>query len=131
MGGETAVPRSGVARGNIELGSLLSNIETGWSPACDAQPPGADEWGVIRVSAVTAGRFDPREAKRLPPGLTPRPALEVRPGDVLMARANGARSLVGAVTYVEATRPNLMLSDKVLRLVPNDSMADPAFLALL
>ncbi|MFF8525318.1 hypothetical protein ACF05X_24715 [Streptomyces werraensis] len=113
------------------MGDLLSVIETGWSPACDAQPPGADEWGVIRVSAVTSGRFDPQEAKRLPTGLEPRPVLEVRPGDVLVARANGARSLVGSVVYVKETRPKLMLSDKVLRLVPNDSRIDSAFLVIL
>ncbi|MFJ6992951.1 hypothetical protein [Streptomyces sp. NPDC003090] len=115
----------------IELDALLDRIETGWSPACDAEPPRSDEWGVIRVSAVTSGRFDPQESKRLPAGLPPRPGLEIKAGDLLLARANGARSLVGAVCYVNQTRSKLMLSDKTMRLVPNEKVADAAFLALV
>jgi restriction endonuclease S subunit len=114
-----------------QLGSLLADIQTGWSPACDALPPAPDEWGVVRVSAVTSGRFIENESKRLPAGLRERPELEIRPGDVLMARANGARALVGATCYVESTRPNLMLSDKTLRLVVNADVADPQFLVTL
>ncbi|MFE2498347.1 restriction endonuclease subunit S [Streptomyces scopuliridis] len=113
------------------LGSLLVDIKTGWSPACESHPPAVDEWGVVRVSSVTSGRFKPNESKRLPAGLHPRPELEIRAGDVLLARANGARALVGTVCYVEATRPNLMLSDKILRLVPDETVADPEFLAVL
>ncbi|MFI1334521.1 hypothetical protein ACH4U7_31345 [Streptomyces sp. NPDC020845] len=113
------------------LGSLLRDIETGWSPACEAYPPADDEWGVIRVSAVTSGRFAPAEAKRLPLNLQPRPSLEIRSGDVLIARANGARSLVGVACRVGETRPKLMLSDKILRLVPDPGVVDPEFLVML
>ncbi len=122
---------AGRMHGLIPLEALLQGIQSGWSPACDSHPPAADEWGVIRVSAVTSGRFDPSESKRLPPGLQPRPALEIRQGDVLIARANGARSLVGSVCHVGATRRHLMLSDKTLRLVPDPGAADPAFLAIV
>lgn len=115
----------------VTLGTLLADIETGWSPACDGYPPAGDEWGVIKVSAVTSGSFIPSESKRLPSGLLPRPNLEVRSGDVLVARANGARALVGAVCHVGPTRRKLMLSDKVLRLLPHVGRAESAFLALL
>ncbi|MFE2313728.1 restriction endonuclease subunit S [Streptomyces sp. NPDC059441] len=118
-------------RRTLLLDDLLEEIQSGWSPACDSYPPGADEWGVVRVSAVTSGRFDPVESKRLPPGLQPRALLEIEEGDVLVARANGARSLVGAVCYVGPTRRGLMLSDKTLRLVPRLASAEPKFLALL
>lgn len=117
--------------GEVTLGTLLADIETGWSPACDGYPPAGDEWGVIKVSAVTSGSFVPSESKRLPSGLLPRLNLEVRPGDVLVARANGARALVGAVCHVGPTRRKLMLSDKVLRLLPHVDRAESAFLALL
>ncbi|MET7918772.1 hypothetical protein ABZU45_23275 [Streptomyces avermitilis] len=117
--------------GEVTLGALLADIETGWSPACEGYPPASDEWGVIKVSAVTSGSFVPSESKRLPSGLLPRPGLEVRPGDVLVARANGARALVGAVCSVGPTRRKLMLSDKVLRLLPHVDRAESAFLALL
>ncbi|MGA5548211.1 restriction endonuclease subunit S [Streptomyces pseudogriseolus] len=114
--------------GTVLLGSLLQRIEAGWSPACEAEPPGPGEWGVIRVSAVTSGKFSPDESKRLPQGLAPRPDLEVRPGDLLMARANGARSLVGVVCLVGRTRDKLMLSDKTLRLIPAEERSNVDFL---
>jgi type I restriction enzyme S subunit len=117
--------------GEVSLGSLLARVETGWSPACDAYPPAGDEWGIIKVSAVTSGDFDPGEAKRLPADLQPRQRLEIQPGDVLVARANGARSLVGAVCQVGPTRRRLMLSDKILRLVPDKDLAESAFLGIL
>lgn len=115
---------------SVPLGSVLSGIESGWSPSCDSIPPAADEWGVLKVSAVSSGRFAEGEAKRLPEGMGVRPSLEVRPGDVLLTRANGVRSLVGVACYVSTTRAHLMLSDKTLRVVPRPSV-DPAFLALL
>ncbi|MFD7970043.1 restriction endonuclease subunit S domain-containing protein [Streptomyces clavifer] len=115
---------------SVPLGALLGRIESGWSPSCDSIPPAADEWGVLKVSAVSSGRFAESEAKRLPEGLAARPDLEVRPGDVLLTRANGVRSLVGVACYVSATRTGLMLSDKTLRVVPKTSM-DSAYLAVL
>ncbi|WP_250288881.1 hypothetical protein [Streptomyces atroolivaceus] len=115
----------------VQLKALLKCVQSGWSPACDSFPPAQDEWGVIRVSAVTSGRFDARESKRLPSALKPRPELVIRQGDVLVARANGARSLVGSVCHVDATPGNLMLSDKTLRLVPDSAAVEPVFLALL
>ncbi|MGW1751892.1 hypothetical protein ACWCRD_41050 [Streptomyces sp. NPDC002092] len=116
---------------HLQLGELLTDIETGWSPACDTRPPSGDEWGVVKVSAITSGRFEPLESKRLPAGLTPRPRIEVREGDVLVARANGARALVGAVCQAGPTRRKLMLSDKILRLVPDATKVDGAFLPVL
>lgn len=130
MRGETSLSGLGRSYPSVPLGSLLGRIESGWSPSCDSIPPAADEWGVLKVSAVSAGRFVESEAKRLPEGLAVRPDLEVRPGDVLLTRANGVRSLVGVACYVSATRAGLMLSDKTLRVVPKTSM-DPAFLAVL
>lgn len=124
------VPRVLTSEGML-LDELLADIETGWSPACDSRPPGGDEWGVIKVSAITSGRYRPQESKRLPPGLAPRPRLEICEGDILVARANGARALVGAVCQVGPTRGKLMLSDKILRLVPHSTRAERAFLPVL
>ncbi|QUW79440.1 hypothetical protein SMIR_10180 [Streptomyces mirabilis] len=127
---EALLARS-VGRESVWLGELLADIETGWSPACDSIQPASDEWGVIKVSAVTSGQFEADESKRLPAGLVPRPRIEVREGDILVARANGARSLVGAVCQVGPTRRRLMLSDKILRLVPDTDQAEGAFLPVL
>ncbi|KUN24577.1 hypothetical protein AQJ11_22385 [Streptomyces corchorusii] len=115
----------------VALSQCLIDIESGWSPACDAEQPDVGEWGVVKVSAVTSGRFIDGEAKRLPMGQVHRPELEIKRGDILLARANGARSLVGVSCYVTTTRPRLMLSDKVLRLIPDLTVVDPVYLAIL
>jgi len=114
----------------IPLRDYLSRIDAGWSPACEQVPPGAADWGVIRVSAVTSGVFREEESKRLPENLIPRPSLEIKPGDLIMARANGARNLVGTVCVVRQTRSRLMLSDKTLRLIPAGNAATAEFLEI-
>lgn len=97
-----------------ELGSLLQNIDSGWSPNCDAARTRRDQWAVLRLSAVTYGIYKPEENKRLPAGVCPRPELEVKRGDVLFTRKN-TYDLVGACAFVHATPPNLMLPDTIFR----------------
>ena len=113
------------------LGDALLGIDAGWSPSCPEEPPRAGEWGVLKVSAVSGGVFQPLESKRLPNGLRPVPSIEVRPGDVILVRANGVADLVATTVYVEATPKGLMLSDKTLRLKPNPSKLVSRYLAAL
>lgn len=93
---------------------LITPIEQGWSPQCDAQPAGEDEWGVLKVGCVNRDYFDPTQNKKLPPALSARPELEVNPGDILMSRAN-TRELLGLAAIVADTRPRLLLCDKLFR----------------
>jgi type I restriction enzyme, S subunit len=113
----------------VELGTVLAGIEGGRSPQASSSPPGADETGVLKVSAVTPFRFVPEESKALLPGTTmPKSAL-VRPGDVLITRANTPLK-VGAVARVPAdVRSGLYLADKTLRLIPSSKL-DPDFLVV-
>ncbi|MFJ9508959.1 hypothetical protein ACIRPZ_34860 [Streptomyces anulatus] len=119
------------SRSHVAFSEYALSIQSGWSPSCDQQPPGPAEWGVVRVSAVTQGVFRPEESKRLPPSLDPRENLEIIPGDLLMARANGAKGLVGVTCLVGETRERLMLSDKILRITPGASCAGGDFLHIL
>lgn len=104
------------------LRDVLMRIDSGWSPACYEIPPGNGEWGVLKVSAVTKGYYDFSESKTLPMNLKPIPSIEVKNEDVIMTRANGVAELVGKCVQVWQTQDKLMLSDKLLRLVPNDYM---------
>ncbi|MDC0678985.1 restriction endonuclease subunit S [Sorangium atrum] len=113
------------------LGSLLDGIDAGWSPQCEGRPANDDEWGVLKVSAVTSGVYRPTENKALPSSQVPKPELEVHDGDLLLARANGVLELVGRTAIVRHTRPRLMLSDKILRIRPRNATADAAFLHAL
>lgn len=112
----------------IPLDSVLSRIDAGWSPECQETPPGIGEWGVLKVSAVTRGVYDPSESKVLPQKLRPDPSIEVSDGDVILTRANGVAELVGVTVQVKNTPSNLMLSDKLLRLVPVESLMTKNFL---
>ncbi|WP_078965617.1 restriction endonuclease subunit S [Streptomyces sp. IGB124] len=111
----------------VSLGSWLRRIETGKSPLAEGSPAGAGEWGVLKVSAVQAGWFQPAENKVVRDPDLINPAFEVRHGDLLMTRAN-TEALVGLACVAENPPRQLMLSDKTLRLVVDESAADPRFL---
>ncbi|MDG9711597.1 MULTISPECIES: hypothetical protein [Streptomyces] len=115
----------------MALKDVLRKVETGWSPVCDSARPAMDEWGVLKLSAVTSGKFVASEAKRLPSEVLPRIAFEVRPGDVLMSRANGVKALVGVACTVNRVRPRLLLPDLVFRLVADPDVLDPGFLGVV
>lgn len=103
-----------------------SPLQQGWSPQCEPQPAEDEAWGVLKTTAIQAGRFLEDANKRLPDSLEPRPALEVAPGDLLITCA-GPRSRCGVPTFVRRTRPRLMLSGKMYRLRTTPDL-DPRFL---
>jgi type I restriction enzyme, S subunit len=98
------------------LSELIADLENGWSPQCLTRPAEDDEWGVLKVGAVSFGTFDQRQNKALPEKLHPIPRYEVKPGDLIISRANIAR-YVGACALVKEARPKLMLCDKLFRVV--------------
>ncbi len=109
------------------LGDLLTDIEAGKSFAAEGRPAEVGEWGVIKVSAMTWGEFRPDENKAVPGDREIDLRYEIKPGDLLISRAN-TEKYVGAPVFVHDTRPKLLLSDKSLRLVPKQTI-DPIWLA--
>ena len=99
----------------VPLGSLLSGIDAGHSPDLEDTPAGPGQWGVLKVSAVGNGVFRPGENKVVDDRALCNSAIRVRPGDLLITRANTTQ-LVGLSCIVEDTPPHLMLCDKTLRL---------------
>ena len=104
----------------VKLGDVIADLENGWSPKCHGRPAGHDEWGVLKLGAVSSGVFDPNENKALTSHRQPRPRFEVTTGQLLISRANITR-LVGATAVVGDTRTKLMLCDKIFRVVPRES----------
>lgn len=100
----------------VSLGDVVLDLENGWSPQCLTRPARETEWGVLKLGAVSFGVYDETANKALPSKLKPQPDLEVHVGEVLISRANILR-LVGACALVRKTRPQLMLSDKIFRVV--------------
>ena len=95
---------------------VISAIEQGWSPECEANPADEDAWGVLKAGCVNRGVFDPSENKTLPAWLEPVAEYEVRAGDILMSRASGSPELVGSTALLGEVREKLMLSDKIFRI---------------
>lgn len=112
------------------LGDLLLRIEAGKSFRCEGRPARPDEWGIIKVSAMTWGEFQEVENKAVRPEVEIDPENEIKPGDILLSRAN-TEAYVGASVFVEDCRPRLLLSDKSLRLVPSPSIDRRWFAYLL
>lgn len=110
------------------LGDVLDRIDSGNSPVCDSRPARGDEWGVLKLGAISFGRYDARKNKALLPGAVPRPGDEVHVGDILLARKN-TRELVGASVLVRDTPDRLLLPDLMFRLVlAEDAPLDAAYL---
>ncbi|MGY2895183.1 restriction endonuclease subunit S [Deinococcus sp. UYEF24] len=113
----------------VRLEDVIDDLVNGWSPRCLARPAHEDEWGVLKLGAVSFGIYDETENKALPRHLIPIPRLAIEVGDVLISRANIMR-LVGASVLVESSRPSLMLSDKIFRVnFRSNSPIDKAFLS--
>lgn len=108
----------------------IRSIGQGWSPECESRPAEDGEWGVLKVGCVNGGIFRSIENKALPTTLTPRRDLALKKGDVLVSRAN-TRELVGGCALIEQDFPQLMICDKLYRLIVDVNKAIPAFLAAL
>lgn len=109
------------------LGELISGFETGRNLKASSTSASAGEIGVLKISAVTWGRFQPYENKALLRGDAPFAHELVRSGDLLISRAN-TTELVGAPVLVDRDYPHLMLPDKILRLVYDERAVDRRFL---
>jgi type I restriction enzyme S subunit len=112
----------------LSFGNLLTNIDSGWSPICLDRPVMGDEWGILKLGAVTWCEYDSAENKALPPEITPDPELEVKAGDLLFTRKN-THDLVAACALVRSTPPRLLMSDLIFRFcLRPDAEMDERFL---
>ena len=110
------------------LSALLVDIESGKSPTCEPRKATADEWGVLKLGAVTSCFFKEWENKALPLDVNPSVRNEVKPGDLLFSRKN-TYELVAASAYVFTTRPKLLMPDLIFRFVfQDDAEVNPIFI---
>lgn len=103
----------GVASSEAALGRFVLDLSQGSSPQAAGYTAKGDEWGVLKLSAVKFGRYDPQENKAMteePDDLTMIP----RVGDLLVTRSN-TPALVGDVAAVAHTAPRRMLPDLIYR----------------
>ena len=112
------------------LENCVESLESGKSPSCkNVSRKGLDP-GVLKLSALSSGRFLPGENKAMLDGETIIQAKEVKQGDILVARKNTPQ-LVGSCVLVREDVTNLMFPDIVFRMHPNDSVNGEYLAALL
>ncbi|TSA85496.1 hypothetical protein FNU79_09880 [Deinococcus detaillensis] len=109
--------REGLPEGWVEttLGEMVAGVEAGLNVKCEERPPESNERGLVKISAVTWGRFQEDQSKTLSVSTIVPENRRIEPGDFLISRANTIE-LVGACVIVNHITRNLYLSDKVLRL---------------
>lgn len=113
-----------------KLGDLLTRVEAGKSFKCEERPPGPDEVGVVKVSAVRWGASIDEESKTCLDADRVNPALFIQAGDFLFSRANTI-DLVGACVIAGPVLRRVMLSDKILRFRFADDRLKPWVLRYL
>jgi type I restriction enzyme S subunit len=115
--------------GSHRIRDLIRSHMSGPSPTCEErQIASADEWGLLKTTAVTWKGWDPTAHKVPPPEYWGNHRIEVKAGDVLVTKA-GPRHRVGVVVYVDKTPPRLMVSGKMIGLRPDPAEVDFRVLA--
>jgi len=108
--------------------SCVHRIETGTSVKGDGELTSPDKWAVLKISAVTSGRYLPTECKSV--GNPPAKLIVPRQGDLLFSRAN-TRELVAATCLVDHDAERLFLPDKLWRITPNAELATAEYIRFL
>lgn len=112
----------------LAFGELLANIDSGWSPVCLDRSVEGEEWGVLKLGAVTKCEYKPSENKALPPDVQPNLKIEVKQGDLLFTRKN-TYELIAACALVKETPPRLLMSDLIFRFrLREDAPVNSSFL---
>lgn len=106
----------------VPMSEIVARFEAGKSIDTNDGDEAVARCRVLKVSAVTSGRFRPDESKPVPPAYTPPIDHFVRQGDLLFSRAN-TEALVGATALVDEEPSDVLLSDKLWRFVWRDSRA--------
>jgi type I restriction enzyme S subunit len=102
-------------------------LDQGSSPIAANAPAGPDELGILKLSAVSKGRFKREENKALREAGEEEQAFALREGDVLITRGN-TPELVADVACVPHDEPNLLLPDLIYRLRVRDDKIIPSYL---
>jgi type I restriction enzyme S subunit len=94
---------------------VSSRLDQGSSPVASNTPAAPGELGVLKLSAVSKGRFRREENKALREIDEEEQLLALRKGDILITRGN-TPELIADVAYVSEDEPSLLLPDLIYRL---------------
>ncbi len=106
---------------------LAESMDQGSSPVAANMPAELDELGVLKLSAVSKGRFKREENKALRASDGDDEKFSLRKGDVLITRGN-TPDLVADVACVPEDEPNLLIPDLIYRLRVRADQVLPEYL---
>ena len=107
---------SGWTDGRVE--DLLNGLESGVSVNGEDRQLLNGEKGVLRVSAVTYGTFDPSAVKVIErQEELDRAKINPKKSQIIISRSN-TENLVGASAYINSDYPDLFLPDKLWQTIP-------------
>lgn len=103
----------------MHLEQILYQPVSGVSVLADEKPPHAGQPGILRLSCVTGGRFNPSDLKTPLNGEAKRLSVHAESDTILISRSN-TPALVGASAYVDHDFPLCFLPDTLWLLRPRD-----------
>ncbi len=109
-----------------KINDVIENIVSGWSVSGELRQKTPDEYGVLKISAVTYGIFKPDEYKAVNKDVLKKKMIHPLKGDILFSRAN-TRELVGASCLVDGNYHDLFLPDKLWKIVIKDDFVNPVY----
>ena len=101
------------------IGSTINSITAGWSANGEVRLKKEEEKAVLKVSAVTKGYFKEDEYKVISKDTEIKKYVFPQKGDLLFSRAN-TKELVGATCIINKDYPDLLLPDKLWKVLFND-----------
>ena len=113
----------------MPLAACVNSIDSGKSVNCKSEARTGSAPGVLKLSALSSGKYLPEENKAMFDGESVLPGKEVMTGDILVARKN-TPDLVGTCVMVDCDVPNLMFPDLVFRMHPIAGV-DGTYLSIL
>ena len=111
----------------VPLKRALASIEQGWSPQCESRRSELGEWGVLKAGAVNYGSLRVEENKFIAEVPKNKLRYKINKGDVLISRAN-TTALVGSAVLIDKEYDNLILCDKLYRIVPDHTKVESRYL---
>ncbi|MGB7056978.1 MAG: restriction endonuclease subunit S, partial [Geitlerinemataceae cyanobacterium] len=101
----------------MELSQLISSLDSGISVNAEDRPASEGEIGVLKLSAVSYGHFNPKENKVVLSEELHRVNVSPKKNRIIISRAN-TPNLVGANVYIDRDYPNLFLPDLLWQIEP-------------
>jgi type I restriction enzyme S subunit len=112
----------------IRIKHVTASLDQGSSPVAANTPAAPGELGILKLSAVSKGRFKREENKALREKEEEEQLLALVKGDILITRGN-TPDLVADAAVVPEDEPNLLLPDLIYRLRVQDRAIAPQYLA--